>query len=57
MTLEEIIARCEVIERRYKEMAEDYLATGDYNNFNRYIALAEEEKLRLDYLKNYKVDK
>lgn len=57
MTLEEIIDRCEIIEQRYKEMAEDYLATGDYNNFTKCIALAEEEKLRLNYLKNYKVDK
>lgn len=57
MALEENIERCEVIERRYREAAEDYLAVGDYSNFNKCIALAEEEKLRLNYLKNYMVER
>lgn len=57
MRLEETIERCEVIERRYREAAEDYLAVGDYNNFTKCIASAEEEKLRLNYLKNYEVEK
>lgn len=57
MTLKETIEHCEVIERRYREVAEDYLAIGDYNNFTKCIALAEEEKLRLNYLKNYEVEK
>lgn len=55
MILEELIERCEVIERRYREAAEDYLAVSDYNNFTKCIALAEEEKLRLNYLKNYTI--
>lgn len=57
MRLEETIERCEVIERRYREMAEDYLAIDDYNNFTTCVALAEEEKLRLNYLKSYEVEK
>lgn len=57
MRLETTIERCEVIERRYREMAEDYLAIGDYNNFTTCVALAEEEKLRLNYLKSYEVER
>lgn len=55
MTLEESIYRCETAEKRYKEMAEDCLSVNDYDNFAKYIALAEEERTRINYLKKYKL--
>lgn len=54
MTLDEYILRCEIAETGYRKAAEDYLSASDYNNFARCIALAEEERVRLNYLKKYK---